>query len=180
MHREEAIALIVSADIVGLSEKDRRSILSDWWSIDDADVEYCGLTPELQSEMKMKEEPDNANDGLYDPLLKIALKHKFIGVINSYLETRLAEIGRHENVTGDVELLRPCVCCGYHTLSQMGWGVCPVCFWEEDGVLEMDSVSGANHMSLREARTNFGAIGAIREAHVRHVLEDGKERYLHE
>jgi hypothetical protein len=179
MRREVAIELLVDRELEALGEDERQSLLLNWWSIDDGEAEYHELPAQLQSALYVNEPPDNVSDKLYDPLLKIALKHKFIGVINSYLESRLAKLGQHVKVTGNVEPLSPCVCCGYRTLSRIGWDVCPVCFWEEDGVYELDRISGPNHMSLREARANFSILGAVSEAHVRHVLQDGKERYSH-
>jgi hypothetical protein len=60
-----------------------------------------------------------------------------------------------------------CPCCDYYTLQKRGrHTVCPVCFWEDDGIDldELDEVSSANHISLRQARANFIRLGAADEA----------------
>ena len=48
----------------------------------------------------------------------------------------------------------PCPCCGYLTLGDEhrgGYEICPVCFWEDDGVQfhELDFVGGANNQWCR-------------------------------
>lgn len=59
----------------------------------------------------------------------------------------------------------PCPCCGYLTLPQEPPGtyeLCPVCWWEDDGVQfkDPDRRGGANSPSLSEARENFRKFGA--------------------
>ena len=70
--------------------------------------------------------------------------------------------------------LLPCPCCDYLTLSARGvFEICPVCFWEDDGVdLDRpDFESGANRgLCLRSARANFERIGACDPAMLEHVL----------
>ncbi len=61
-----------------------------------------------------------------------------------------------------------CPCCGFLTLAQEPPGtyaVCPVCWWEDDDVQFRDPSysSGANMVSLRQARVNFLATGASEE-----------------
>jgi hypothetical protein len=49
--------------------------------------------------------------------------------------------------------------------------ICPVCFWEDDGV-QLDDASlrgGANEVSLLEARENFRRFGAIEARFLWHV-----------
>lgn len=60
-----------------------------------------------------------------------------------------------------------CPCCDYYTLTgRAGFEVCPICYWEDDGqdLGELDVVSGRNHITLRQARKNFLAIGASDQA----------------
>lgn len=59
-----------------------------------------------------------------------------------------------------------CPCCGYYTLKDKPdntFQICPVCFWEDDGVQlnDPDYEGGANDMSLNEARRNFKEFGVI-------------------
>jgi hypothetical protein len=58
-----------------------------------------------------------------------------------------------------------CPCCGYLTLVDQPPGtylLCPVCWWEDDGVqfANPDRRGGANSPSLNEARENFRRSGA--------------------
>jgi hypothetical protein len=67
-----------------------------------------------------------------------------------------------------------CACCGFLTLSESPPGsyeICPVCFWEDDGVQfdDPDYAGGANHVSLNQARRNFAKIGAAEDRNVRWV-----------
>lgn len=60
-----------------------------------------------------------------------------------------------------------CPCCDYYTLhGRGGREVCPVCYWEDDGhdLDRLDVVSGANHITLRQARESFVRIGAADDA----------------
>lgn len=57
-----------------------------------------------------------------------------------------------------------CPCCGYRTLGE-AYGcfeICPICWWEDDGVQLDDPhyAPGANEVSLMQAQRNFAAIGA--------------------
>ena len=58
-----------------------------------------------------------------------------------------------------------CPCCGFITLTAKPPGtfeLCPVCYWEDDGVQFEDPeyVGGANRESLNAARRNFQDFGA--------------------
>jgi len=70
-----------------------------------------------------------------------------------------------------------CPCCGYFTLSEGEGGsyaICPVCFWEDDGLQfqDPDYVGGANNsLSLNEARRNFQQFGVVEEKYRRYVRD---------
>ena len=58
-----------------------------------------------------------------------------------------------------------CVCCGFFTLEEPAgnsFQICPVCFWEDDGIQsnDPDYEGGANIISLNTAKTNFKKFGA--------------------
>jgi hypothetical protein len=58
-----------------------------------------------------------------------------------------------------------CLCCGFRTLATPPPGsyeLCPVCYWEDDGVqfADPDYVGGANLESLNQAKANFRQLGA--------------------
>lgn len=58
-----------------------------------------------------------------------------------------------------------CPCCEFLTYDEVPsgtYGICPVCFWEDDPVQLKDEnyAGGANHVSLVEARENFRRFSA--------------------
>ncbi|HEY0735211.1 MAG TPA: CPCC family cysteine-rich protein [Herpetosiphonaceae bacterium] len=67
-----------------------------------------------------------------------------------------------------------CPCCGYTTLDEPPpgtYGICPVCYWEDDAVQyhDPDYAGGANQVSLRQAQANFRTFGAESRASLRFV-----------
>ncbi|MES3025770.1 MAG: CPCC family cysteine-rich protein [Pseudomonadota bacterium] len=77
------------------------------------------------------------------------------------------------------ESLVQCSCCDYFSLPpDCGWEICPICFWECDSVdlVDLDGISGPNHMSLREGRANFVGFGACEERFRTKVLPKEKLR----
>ncbi|MEF2979210.1 CPCC family cysteine-rich protein [Subtercola sp. YIM 133946] len=61
------------------------------------------------------------------------------------------------------EPLKACMVCGNFTVRPVGWDVCRVCFWEDDGVIEPDRHSASNHMTVAEGREAFARYGAVEE-----------------
>jgi hypothetical protein len=58
-----------------------------------------------------------------------------------------------------------CPCCGYKTLHIPGaLGLCPVCWWEDDGQDDEDAeevrLTVNGQLSLRQARSHYAAFGA--------------------
>lgn len=60
-----------------------------------------------------------------------------------------------------------CPCCGYKTLPDFpgSYCLCPICFWEDDGIQLLDPwyAGGANQPSLVQAQGNFSKFGACEE-----------------
>ncbi len=72
-----------------------------------------------------------------------------------------------------------CPCCGYKTLDENPPGtydICPICFWEDDGVQfnDPDYEGGANHVSLRQAQKNYDEFGACEKEMLCHVRKPNK------
>lgn len=72
-----------------------------------------------------------------------------------------------------------CPCCEYYTLDEgypNSFNICPVCFWEDDGVQfdERDYEGGANDVSLNQAKENFKKIRACDPASI-NVVRPPKE-----
>ena len=74
-----------------------------------------------------------------------------------------------------------CPCCDYFSLDRLAeYDICRVCYWEDDGndLNSLDAHSGPNHMTLREARTNFREFGACDNAMQKKVLSvDQRKKY---
>jgi len=178
MTREEAIDVLVEQRLAAMGPTERATMLAGWWGIDEDDPEYGALPDELKAELARGDEPGDAMAPHCAPLLRIALRHAFVGVVNAYLEQRLAALGRPATVDGAVEVLAACPCCRFRTLDERGaYDICQVCFWQDTGSDDPDIHSGPNHMTLREARDNFARLGAVTERERAFVLPDGKERY---
>jgi hypothetical protein len=75
-----------------------------------------------------------------------------------------------------------CPCCGYKTLEVPGsMGLCPVCWWEDDGQEDADAadvhLTVNGELSLEEARDYYARCGASHPRFLRYVrkpLEDEK------
>ncbi len=79
---------------------------------------------------------------------------------------RAEVIRRVERLTAS--RLFPCPCCGYYTLPEPPPGsfdICPVCWWEDDGVQYSDPhyTGGANKPSIIQARMAYAQIGATED-----------------
>lgn len=69
-----------------------------------------------------------------------------------------------------------CLCCENYTLDHMTgntFQLCPVCYWEDDGIQSNDSEypGGANSISLSEARINYKQFGACEKRFIRYVIK---------
>ena len=61
--------------------------------------------------------------------------------------------------------------------GKSSYEICPVCFWEDDGVIQLSTYSNCNHMTLEEAKTKFKNIGVISESFVDFIDIEGKMKY---
>jgi hypothetical protein len=64
-----------------------------------------------------------------------------------------------------VEILYRCPCCGCRTLAAPGaLGLCPVCWWEDDGQEDEDAAEARmtvnGSLTLSEARLHYASCGA--------------------
>lgn len=178
MIRDEAIDVLAQRDLDQLSPAEREALLIDWWTIDGSDPDHAGLPEALAEMVAGSDHPQDPADALYDPLLQLALRRAYQGVSNAHLSGQLAALGRPDTVEGAIEELAQCPCCEYRSLPSHGeYEICPVCFWEDDGTSDLDSISGPNHLTLREARLNVERFGAVTADARKHVLADGRQRY---
>ena len=75
-----------------------------------------------------------------------------------------------------------CPICGYYTFKDglgLTFDICPVCFWEDDifDYDEPDADTGANCVSLQEARENYLKIGAIHPDFKKYVRPPKKMKW---
>lgn len=73
-----------------------------------------------------------------------------------------------------------CPCCGYFTLNERAnntFQICPVCYWEDDGVQLHDSTfeGGANTVNLDQAKANFIEFGAVEKRFLKAVRSSSEE-----
>lgn len=73
-----------------------------------------------------------------------------------------------------------CPCCGYFTLNEHAnntFQICPVCYWEDDGVQLHDPTfeGGANTVSLEQSKTNFLEFGAMEKRFLQVVRSPSEE-----
>jgi hypothetical protein len=69
-----------------------------------------------------------------------------------------------------------CLCCGYYTLptgkseNLFNHGfICPVCFWENDTLIDNEQYSVLNHLTLNHAKANYIKFGACSKTMLQHV-----------
>lgn len=67
-----------------------------------------------------------------------------------------------------------CPCCGYKTLeAPNAMGLCPVCWWEDDGQEDDDAsevrLTVNGQLSLNEAREHYAECGAAHPRFLRYV-----------
>ena len=158
--RTQAIAHLSQRDLQNLTPAQRSEMLAgmqcEAW---DDDPGWKALTSSLQAELEGVDcEILEPGDRRYDPALLLPLRHRYLGCTNEYLLEQLKQIDHHyDQISGEAALLFACPCCGLQTLDEQGnYDICPVCWWEDDG---MDNAtaqykSGPNHISLIRARIN--------------------------
>src|SRR5690349_12331858 len=78
--------------------------------------------------------------------LRQYIEQEFNCYTNNYISNYLREsLNREFEIIGVEPQLHPCSCCGYKTIKpEKQYFVCPVCYWEDDGVREENTFSSAN------------------------------------
>lgn len=92
-----------------------------------------------------------------------ALQQAYGGVSNGFLSQVCEAIsGLKLEVIGDPEFRFPCPCCDKRTLGERfdsaigtGYDVCDYCGWEDDGTLNDQDYSSANHGSMADYRARM-------------------------
>lgn len=166
MDRKQALQELAELQGALASPDQRLSMIEDWWSLSEDDPEWIYLSDDLRAEIQRTDSPEQApTSPRYDVLINLHLIAKLRGVANHWLAAQVsAARGIAVEVEGDIEPMECCPCCGYRSLPcRHEWEICPVCFWEDD-CSDEDTLSGANRMTLREARHNYASFGASSRA----------------
>jgi hypothetical protein len=156
--RPDAINRLSKKTLTSLNNEARYSLILNWWGIDESDIEFSLFSKEIQRQILLNDEPPkDVQNHLYDELILIALSSEYKGVTNYFLSESMIEmeLGEYE-VYGDVEPLETCPCCGYRTLSsKVNYDICGLCNWEDNGVVNPETYSNPNYMTLGKAREKF-------------------------
>ena len=181
MHREQAKQELAGWLLKELDEQARRERIAFWFfcGFSEADPQLAALPAELRMAVMRGVEPEDTADPRLDPLVTVSLVEDLYGVTNAYLVQALNQRGvALEEIEGNPEPMFACPCCGYFSLSSSAsYEICSVCFWEDDGVRDADTVSGPNQLTLAAARRHFVEFGACDLASVDRVDRQARERY---
>jgi hypothetical protein len=183
MHREEALEKIAWHELKRLSREEAIELIIEFFNepLKPSLREKLNITAVIQWETHQP--PDDLKPGnpIYRPVLIEKLKKRFRGATNAYLSAYLKEAGLAvDQVEGQLPSWLPCPVCGYRTFEVLGdWDTCPVCGWNSDPVQEAmpDDPTGGNGLSLNEARKNYQSWGAISQAKLAEVDQEGPQKY---
>lgn len=101
-----------------------------------------------------------SKDPLINGIEEKELDTNFQGVSNGFLSEIIESIiGYKVEVCGNVEVLYPCPCCGFRTLTEIynpiegtGYDICSYCNWEDDGTTDANSYRSINRGSMADYR----------------------------
>ena len=184
MQREEALEKIGWYQVKHLSRDEATELIVEFFNepLKPSLREKLNITAVLQWETHAP--PDDLKPGnpIYRPILVEKMKQPFKGATNAYLAEYLrTQVGLAvDRVEGNLPSWLPCPVCRYHTFEIVGdWDVCSVCGWNSDPVQEAmpNDPTGANGISLSEARRNFEAIGAISQKSLAGLDPEARKRY---
>lgn len=184
MQREEALEKIAWHYLKELNRDDATALITEFFKepLKPSLREKLNITAIIQWETH--EPPPDLKPGnpIYRPILIDKMKQPFRGATNEYLAEHLRTVVGVEvdKVEGELPGWLPCPICRSHTFAVLGdWNVCPVCGWVSDPVQEAmhDDPTGANSISLNEARQNFQAFGAITQKKLDELDPEDKKKY---
>jgi hypothetical protein len=184
MQREEALEKIAWHQLKKLSRDEATDLIIEFFDepLKPSLREKLNFTAVIQWETHQP--PPNLHPGnpIYRPVLLDKMKRRFRGATNQYLTKYLqTELGlKVDAVSGNLPGWLPCPVCRRRTFEVLGaWDTCPVCGWNSDPVQETmaNDPTGANGISLNEARQNFQKIGAISPKRLAELNPEEKKKY---
>ncbi len=184
MQREEALEKIAWHHLKYLSREEATDLIIEFFNepLKPSLREQLNITAIIQWETH--EPPSDLKPGnpIYRPILMDKMKRPFRGATNEYLAQHLRDVVGIDvdRVEGNLPGWLPCPVCAYLTFEVLGdWDTCPVCGWNSDPVQETmhDDPTGANGISLDEARQNFRTLGAITSEKLPELDPEEKKKY---
>ena len=183
MHREEALEKIAWHELKNLTREEATDLIIEFFNepLKPSLREKLNITAVIQWETHQPPPDLKPGNPIYRPILIDKMKRRFRGATNEYLEKYLrSALGINDPVEGALPDWLPCPVCGYHTFETVGaWDTCPVCGWNSDPVQETmhDDPTGANGISLNEARRNYQRMGAITQEKLAELDPEAKQKY---
>jgi hypothetical protein len=184
MHREEALDKIAWYHLKKLSRDDATELIIQFFNepLKPSLREKLNLTAIVQWETHQPPPDLQPGNPIYRPILLDKVKRSFRGATNEYLLEYLRQVVRvdADSVDGNLPGWLPCPVCQRLTFETVGaWDTCPVCGWNSDPVQETmhDDPTGANGISLNDARRNYQTFGAITQEKLAQLDPDEKEKY---
>jgi len=184
MHRSEALDNIAWSELKKLSREEATDLIIEFFTepLKPSLRDQLNITAIMQWETHQPPSDLKPGNSIYRPILVDKMKRPFRGATNEYLTNYLKnEVGLNiDRVEGELPGWWPCPVCGYLTFEVVGdWDTCPVCGWNSDPVQEAmhDDPTGANGISLNQARQNFQEIGAILKEKLAEIDPEGKKKY---
>jgi hypothetical protein len=184
MQRDEALEKIAWYHLKKLSRDEATDLILEFFNepLKPSLREKLNITAIVQWETHLP--PDDLQPGnpIYRPILVDKMKRFFRGATNDYLAQYLREVvgTKVEAVEGKLPGWLPCPVCQHLTFETLGaWDTCPVCGWNSDPVQETmhDDPTGANGVSLNEARRNYQAFGATSQEKAAALDPEEKKKY---
>lgn len=184
MRREEALEKIAWHYLKKLTRDEAANLILEFFNepLKPSLREKLNITTVVQWETHLP--PDDLQPGnpIYRPILIDKMKRRFRGATNEYLASHLGLVAGIEvgAIEGSLPGWLPCPVCRHLTFETLGaWDTCPVCGWNSDPVQEtmQDDPTGANGISLNEARRNYQAFGAITREKLAQLEPEEKKKY---
>jgi hypothetical protein len=184
MHREEALEKIAWYHLKKLSRDDATELIIQFFNepLKPSLRDKLNLTAIVQWETHQPPPDLQPGNPIYRPILLDKLKRPFRGATNEYLLEYLHQVVRInvDAVDGNLPGWLPCPVCQRLTFETVGaWDTCPVCGWNSDPVQETipDDPTGANGISLNDARRNYQTFGAITREKLVQLDPEEKKKY---
>lgn len=184
MDREEALEKIAWHQLKQLSRDQATDLIIEFFDepLKPSLREKLNITAILQWETHTPPTDLQPGNPIYRPILLDKMKRPFRGATNDYLADYLNRVVGIEvdRVQGELPGWLPCPVCAHRTFEVVGdWDICPVCGWNSDPVQETmpDDPTGANGISLNEARQNYQKMGAISPELLAELNPEEKKKY---